>query len=163
MPPSLAAALPNIVLLVADDIPRNMLGAYGAEGGLSPNIDRRLAGAGLTFERAYTTAPLCTPSRFTLLTGRYAANASSIPSHRPWNMVGFNTFLTGDEPTIAHRLQRAGYSTCFVGKVRARASACHAEGTPRTRPTDAHRALRTSAPRWAGRWPTFRTRPPTSS
>ena len=116
MPPSLAAALPNMVLLVADDIPRNMLGAYGAEGGLSPNIDRRLAGAGLTFERAYTTAPLCTPSRFTLLTGRYASNASSIPSHRPWNMVGFNTFLTGDEPTIAHRLQRAGYATCFCGK-----------------------------------------------
>ena len=107
--------LPNIVLLVADDIPRNMLGTYGADHGLSPHLDA-LARDGLTFERAYTTAPLCTPSRFSLLTGRYASNASSITAHRPWNLVGFNTFLTGPEPTIAHRLQRAGYATCFVGK-----------------------------------------------
>jgi arylsulfatase A len=104
---------PNIILIVADDIPRNMLGAYGAEGGLSPHLDA-LARDGLTFQRAYTTAPLCTPSRFSLLTGRYSANASSIAAHRPWNMVGFNTFLTGKEPTLAHRLQRVGYLTCFV-------------------------------------------------
>ena len=106
---------PNIVLIVADDIPRNMLGAYGAGGGLSPNLDA-LARDGLTFSRAYTTAPLCTPSRFSLLTGRYASNASSITAHRPWNLVGFNAFLTGAEPTVAHRLRRSGYSTCFVGK-----------------------------------------------
>lgn len=110
-------ARPNIALFFADDIPRNTLGAYGAAGGLSPHIDG-LARNGLTFERAFTTAPLCTPSRFSLLTGRYASNASSIVSHRPWNLVGFNTFLTGAEPTIAHRLRRSGYATCFVGKVR---------------------------------------------
>lgn len=77
---------PDIVLMIADDIPRNMLGVYGAEHGLSPNLDR-LAREGLTYMRAYTTAPLCTPSRFSLLTGRYASNASSITAHRPWNMV----------------------------------------------------------------------------
>ena len=109
---------PNIALFFADDIPRNMLGAYGAEGTLSPHLSG-LAKDGLTFEHAYTTAPLCTPSRFSLLTGRYASNASSIVSHRPWNLVGFNTFLTGSEPTMAHRLRRSGYATCFVGKVRA--------------------------------------------
>ena len=106
---------PNLALIIADDIPRNMLGAYGADHGLAPNLDS-LAKEGLTFERAYTTAPLCTPSRFSLLTGRYASNASSITAHRPWNLVAFNTFLTGSEPTIAHRLKRSGYSTCFVGK-----------------------------------------------
>jgi hypothetical protein len=116
------SARPNVVLLFADDIPRNMLGAYGAQGGLSPHIDG-LAKDGITFERAYTTAPLCTPSRFSLLTGRYASNASSIVSHRPWNLVGFNTFLTSEEPTIAHRLRRSGYATCFVGKVRRASSA----------------------------------------
>jgi len=109
------ALRPNIVLLVADDIPRNMLGAYGAAHNLAPNLDV-LARDGLTFDRAYTTAPLCTPSRFSLLTGRYASNASSIPSHRPWNLVGFNTFLTGAEPTIAHHLSHAGYATAFCGK-----------------------------------------------
>jgi arylsulfatase A-like enzyme len=106
---------PNIVLFVADDIPRNMLGAYGARSDLSPNLDA-LAREGVVFERAFTTAPLCTPSRFALLTGRYASNASSIVSHRPWNMVGFNTFLTGAEPTLAARLRRAGYATGFCGK-----------------------------------------------
>lgn len=108
-------ARPNIALIIADDVPRNMLGAYGAGHGLSPHLDK-LARDGIVFDRAYTTAPLCTPSRFALLTGRYASNASSIIAHRPWNLVGFNTFLTGTEPTIAHRLQRAGYATCFVGK-----------------------------------------------
>ena len=100
---------PNIVLFVADDIPRNMLGAYGARSDLSPNLDA-LAREGVVFERAFTTAPLCTPSRFALLTGRYASNASSIVSHRPWNMVAFNTFLTGAEPTLAARLRRARFA-----------------------------------------------------
>lgn len=103
------------MLLVADDIPRNMLGTYGAAHNLAPNLDA-LARDGLTFDMAYTTASLCTPSRFSLLTGRYASNASSIPSHRPWNLVGFNTFLTGAEPTIAHHLSQAGYATAFCGK-----------------------------------------------
>ena len=106
---------PNIALFIADDIPRNMLGAYGAKHGLSPNLDA-LAASGAVFERAYTTAPLCTPSRFSLLTGLYASNSSSITAHRPWSLVGFNTFLTGKEPTVAHRLTRIGYLTGFVGK-----------------------------------------------
>ena len=111
----MAVAL-SVALFVADDIPRNMLGAYGAAHGLSPHLDA-LARDGLTFERAYANAPLCTPSRFALLTGRYASNATSVAAHRPWNMVGFNTFLTGAEETVAHRLRRLGYSTCFCGKV----------------------------------------------
>ena len=110
-----AIARPNIALFVADDIPRNMLGAYGATHNLSPSIDS-LARDGIVFDRAFTTAPLCTPSRFSLITGRFASNASSIPAHRPWSMVGFNTFLNGNEPTVAARLSRAGYLTCFCGK-----------------------------------------------
>ena len=107
---------PNVALFIADDIPRNMLGAYGATHGLSPHLDK-LARDGITFERAYANTPLCTPSRFALLTGRYASSATSIPAHRPWSMVGFNTFLTGAEETVAHRLRRLGYATCFCGKV----------------------------------------------
>ena len=106
---------PNIVLVVADDIPRNMMPAYGAQHSLSPHIES-LARDGVAFDRAYTTAPLCTPSRFGLLTGRFASNASSITAHRPWNAVGFNTFLTGVEPTIAHALRKRGYATGFAGK-----------------------------------------------
>ena len=106
---------PNIVLVVADDIPRNMMPTYGAQHSLSPHIES-LARDGVAFDRAYTTAPLCTPSRFGLLTGRFASNASSITAHRPWNAVGFNTFLTGVEPTIAHALRKRGYATGFAGK-----------------------------------------------
>ena len=128
---------PDLLLIALDDIPLNMLGAYGAVHGLAPHLDG-LAREGVAYERVYTTSPLCTPSRFSLLTGLYAANASSIPSHRPWNLVGarvclpwwlplqprpvcvaaagFNTFLTGAEPTLAHALQRRGYRTGFVGK-----------------------------------------------
>ena len=106
---------PNIVLVVADDIPRNMMPTYGAQHNLSPHIES-LARDGVAFDRAYTTAPLCTPSRFGLLTGRFASNASSITAHRPWNAVGFNTFLTGVEPTIAHALRKRGYATGFAGK-----------------------------------------------
>lgn len=106
---------PHIVLIVADDIPRNMLSTFGAEHNSSQHIDS-LASHGAAFTAAFTTAPLCTPSRFSLLTGRYASNATSITAHRPWNMVGFNTFLTGHEPTIATRLREGGYLTGFFGK-----------------------------------------------
>ena len=51
-----------------------------------------------------------------MLTGRYASNASSIGARRPWSLVGFNTFLVGAEPTIAHALRPYGYRTGFVGK-----------------------------------------------
>ncbi|KAL1515089.1 hypothetical protein AB1Y20_004153 [Prymnesium parvum] len=108
-------ARPHVVLIVADDIPRNMLSTFGAQHNLSSHVDS-LGAHGAAFTSAYTTAPLCTPSRFSLLTGRYAANASSITAHRPWNMVGFNAFLTAREPTVAHRLRAAGYATGFVGK-----------------------------------------------
>jgi len=108
---------PNVLLIVADDIPRNALGAYGARHGLSPAIDALASGrGGVAFDAAYTTSPLCTPARYSLLTGRYASNASSIASHRPWNLVAFNTFLTGAVPTLAHRLRDAGYVTALVGK-----------------------------------------------
>jgi arylsulfatase A-like enzyme len=97
----------TIVLVVLDDVPRNAFSAYGASHGLSPILDG-LAHDGLTFTHAFSTSPLCTPARFALLTGRFASNASSITAHRPWNLVGFNTFLTGREQTLAHHLDRAG-------------------------------------------------------
>ena len=61
--------------MVADDLPRNLLGAYGASHGLMPELNG-LARRGVTFSSAYTVAPLCTPSRYALLTGTYASRGA---------------------------------------------------------------------------------------
>jgi hypothetical protein len=68
------SALPNILLAVADDLPRTALGAYGSLLGVTPALDA-LAASGRRLDEAHTPSPLCTPSRVSLLTGRYASCA----------------------------------------------------------------------------------------
>ena len=65
-----AAGAPSFVLLMPDDFPRNFL---GAAHGLTPALDR-LRATGVNFARAYTTAPLCSPSRYCVITGRHASS-----------------------------------------------------------------------------------------
>src|SRR5512143_25366 len=62
------AGRPNIILIVADDQPRADLGCYGSTRVHTPGIDR-LAQEGVRFTQAYTTAPICSPSRASILTG----------------------------------------------------------------------------------------------
>src|SRR5688572_23313750 len=64
-----AASKPNIVLIFADDLGSNDLSCYGSEI-KTPNIDS-LAKDGLKFTQYYTASPICTPSRFGLLTGQF--------------------------------------------------------------------------------------------
>jgi len=94
---------PNIVLIMADDMGRETVGAYGGTSYRTPNIDR-LAQEGLRFEHAYAT-PLCTNTRIQLMTGRY--------NNRNW--LGFG-LLDPRERTFGHYLQEAGYATVIVGK-----------------------------------------------
>ena len=77
-------SLPNIIILYVDDLGYGDVGEYGASGVLTPNIDR-LAQGGLRFTDAYSTAATCSPSRYSLLTGRYAfrRNASVLPGDAP--------------------------------------------------------------------------------
>ena len=113
--------LPNVLLIVADDLPRNILGAYGASHGLTPTMDR-LARFGLTFENAYTTAPLCTPSRYGILTGMYASTSEGYerPASDATNTIRaikFNVALRDQaNATMAGRLRKQGYMTGFIGK-----------------------------------------------
>src|SRR5688572_14691341 len=65
-----APAKPNIVLILADDLGYGDLGCYGATEGITPNIDR-LAAEGRRFTDGYSCAPLCSPARAGLMTGRY--------------------------------------------------------------------------------------------
>ena len=106
-----AADQPNFVVIFADDLGYGDLGAYGSETIRTPNLDR-MAAEGMRFTDFYATAPFCSPSRASLLTGRYPVRAG-VP------YVLFPTELTGLPPaeiTIAEILSDKGYSTAAVGK-----------------------------------------------
>src|SRR5688572_21980114 len=106
-----ASALPNIVLIYADDLGYGDVSCYGATQVQTPNIDR-LAKDGLRFTDAHSSAATCTPSRYSLLTGEYA-----------WRKKGTGV-LPGDakliiQPgrvTLASMLKSAGYTTGVIGK-----------------------------------------------
>ena len=103
---------PNILVILMDDVGWGDFGCYGggiAVGAPTPNIDR-LARRGLLLTSAYSE-PSCTPSRATLMTGRYPQRHGL---HRP-PMYGEPGGLEG-EVTVAELLSEAGYVTQAVGK-----------------------------------------------
>src|SRR5688572_6138518 len=111
-----AAEHPNILLIFADDLGIGDVGCYGSEI-KTPNIDS-LARDGARFESFYVASPICTPSRFGLLTGRY-------PNRSQDRLMGALMFYDGkddvrgirpSETTIAELLQRDGYRTALIGK-----------------------------------------------
>jgi arylsulfatase A-like enzyme len=110
---------PNIVVIVADDLDPHHLGAYGGDLP-TPNLDR-LADSSLRFDRAYTSSPACTPSRYTLLTGQYAGR-STHPEFRDENppderaRITWHTPLSAQNVVLQDALSAAGYFTAFVGK-----------------------------------------------
>ena len=94
---------PNIVLIMADDMGYECVGANGSRFYQTPHLDR-LAAEGMRFEHCYSQ-PICTPSRNQIMTGRYNAR----------NYVRFG-YLHPREITFGNVLQKAGYRTCVVGK-----------------------------------------------
>ncbi|MCW5977286.1 MAG: sulfatase-like hydrolase/transferase [Bryobacteraceae bacterium] len=97
------AEKPNIVLILADDLGMEAIGAYGGESYRTPNLDR-LAAEGIRFDRAYAQ-PLCTPTRLQLMTGKYNC--------RNWKAFGI---MDPAERTFGHMMSEAGYTTCISGK-----------------------------------------------
>ena len=98
---------PNILILMTDQQRPDSLGCYGSGIARTPNIDR-LAHEGVTFENCYVQNPLCCPSRYSLLTGRYPHShgvRSNWYAPRP------------GEQSFAHQLGHAGYSTAAIGKM----------------------------------------------
>lgn len=94
---------PNIVFIVADDLGEEVIGAYGGESFDTPNIDA-LAESGTRFSHTYS-APACSPSRTTLLTGRYLFRYT-----HEWGQ------LPPDEVTFGNVVRDAGYATAAAGK-----------------------------------------------
>jgi arylsulfatase A len=117
--------LPNILVLLADDLGWRDTGHAGHGQYRTPHIDR-IAAAGMRFDEAHAAAPICSPSRAALLTGRsvprlryefvpkFAAGRPQGP--QPMQPPDFPTELPGDLPTVATQLRAAGYATAFFGK-----------------------------------------------
>src|SRR5690349_6020414 len=76
------AGRPNVVLIVADDMAWDDCGAFGNPHVRTPNIDA-LARGGMRFDRAFVTASSCSPSRSSLITGRYPHNTGAEELHQP--------------------------------------------------------------------------------
>ncbi|MEK9720447.1 MAG: sulfatase-like hydrolase/transferase [Quisquiliibacterium sp.] len=111
---------PNIIFIVADDLGFADLGCYGGRqgqfGDVSPNIDA-LARQGLRFTQGYANAPVCSPTRFGLMTMRYqyrlrGALEEPISTKTKGQPLG----LPPEIPTLPSLLQEAGYSTALIGK-----------------------------------------------
>lgn len=106
-------ALPNILLIMADDMGIGDLGVYNPETKTAtPNLDR-LASEGAMFTDVHTPSAVCTPTRYGLLTGRYAWR-SRLKNGVLW---GYSPHLIEPERgTLASMLKKAGYNTAGVGK-----------------------------------------------
>ncbi len=99
------ASRPNILFIMADDHSAGAIGAYGSRVNQTPHLDR-LADEGMRFDHVYCVNSICSPSRATILTGKYS-HLNGVPT--------FNRF-DGSQPTVAKYLQAAGYHTGMIGK-----------------------------------------------
>ena len=98
---------PNILFVMFDQMAALSLPVYGHPIVQAPHM-ARLAARGALFENAYCASPLCSPSRFAMLTGR-----------RPSRIGAYDnaTELPAGVPTLLHHLRNAGYRTCLSGKM----------------------------------------------
>ncbi len=104
--------LPNIVIIMADDLGYGDFSSYGASKIITPNVDA-LAKKGMSFTDAHTASSLCTPSRYSLMTGRYSWRTSLRSGVLTW--FG-QPLIEPGRTTIASMLQRNGYYTACIGK-----------------------------------------------
>ncbi len=123
-PPPLAAAepKPNVIVILSDDLGSIDAGCYGAKDLVTPAVDS-LAAQGVRFTQFYSAAPVCSPSRAGLLTGRYPwlvgmpNNAPSPPTEADDQLDTFTgAGLAADAATVANMFRNAGYATAHIGK-----------------------------------------------
>lgn len=119
-PSRAAAQRPNVIFIITDDQEAREFGYLNPGDALTPNLDR-MAREGVNFTHSYVAASVCSPSRYTVLSGQYASrcdapyftNEATAEGVRRvlWNV----DFLPG-QPTVHSVLKGAGYRTGFVGK-----------------------------------------------
>lgn len=112
-PLTLSAADPNIIIILADDMGWGDPQCYNPESKCpTPNIDR-LAADGMRFTDAHTPSSVCTPTRYTLMTGRYCWRTRLKSSV----LDGFSPpLIEPDRMTVADFLKEKGYATACIGK-----------------------------------------------
>ncbi|WP_133408142.1 sulfatase family protein [Parashewanella tropica] len=101
---------PNLIVLYVDDLGYGDVGAYGAKGVETPNIDK-LAAGGVMFTDAHSSSATCTPSRYSLLTGEHGFrnDAAILPGDAP-------LLIRPGKKTLPSLLKQQGYATAVVGK-----------------------------------------------
>ena len=111
---------PNIIMFLIDDQNPASIAAFGGDT-YTPNLDR-MAEEGMKFTRAYVSSSVCTPSRYSFLTGRFAGNsyskryAAAVGGKENQGLPNFNVALERDNMNVGNILREAGYTTGFVGK-----------------------------------------------
>ncbi|MBK7510057.1 MAG: sulfatase-like hydrolase/transferase [Comamonadaceae bacterium] len=115
------ATRPNIIFIVADDLGFADLGCYGGRdaefGPVSPVLDG-LASKGLRFTQGYANSPVCSPTRFALMTGRYQYRLRGA-AEEPINSKSRGSTTLGlppEHPTLPSLLRASGYRTALIGK-----------------------------------------------
>lgn len=124
--PSPPAARPNFLFILVDDLGWRDLGCFGSTFYETPNIDR-LCARGMSFTKAYAAAPVCSPTRASIMSGKYPARLGATqyfgaPQYThpdgvmPLLNAYYNDRLPLEEVTLAEALKAAGYATSYAGK-----------------------------------------------
>ncbi|OYP37382.1 heparan N-sulfatase [Rhodopirellula sp. MGV] len=118
---------PNVILFIADDVSWNDYGCYGNDAARTPNIDS-LAASGLRFDQAFLTASSCSPSRSSIITGRYPHNnGQGAELHNP---------ISNHLPWFPEILRQKGYYTALSGKHHMTTTELGEGDSPRPTPFD---------------------------
>src|SRR5437868_4563432 len=104
---------PNVVFVLADDLGCYDLGCYGQTKIRTPSVDR-LAREGMRFTQFYAGAPVCAPSRCTLMTGKHTGH-TSVRDNKAYEPEG-QAPMAPDEVTLAELFKKKGYVTGAMGK-----------------------------------------------
>ena len=113
---------PNVILFLVDDMGWTDLGSFGSDLYQSPNIDK-LASEGVTFTNSYSSCTVCSPTRASIITGKYPARlhlTDWIEGHKyPWaklKVPDWTMYIEAKEYTLAEAFRDAGYKTAHFGK-----------------------------------------------
>jgi len=121
---------PSFLFILVDDLGWKDLGCYGSSFYETPHVDQ-LAAQGVRFTQAYAACPVCSPTRVSIMTGKYPARLQTTDyfgapqpenisghwtRHKPLLPAPYRDHMPLEEVTVAEALKKAGYATFFAGK-----------------------------------------------